>query len=182
MAKQDRHTADSLAEEGKSLYQAKKYLPAANSFSQAAEEYDALGESPLGAEMRNNQCVSLLLANKPRQALGAVQGTSSVFSEAGQMLNAGMALGNEATALKDLGENDLALEAFARAGEIFRSIDEEELYLQTMQSVSALKLKSRDLGGALFSMQKGIEGIEKPTWRQKILKKLLKIPDNLFNK
>lgn len=182
MAKQDRHKADSLADEGKSLYQAKKYLPAANSFSLAAEEYHALGKSLLGAEMRNNQCVSLLLAKNPRQALEAVKGTSSVFADAGQMLNAGMALGNQATALKDLGENDLALEAFAKAAEIFRSVDEEELYLQTMQSVSALKLKSRDLGGALFSMQKGIEGIEKPTWRQKILKKLLKIPDNLFNK
>jgi tetratricopeptide (TPR) repeat protein len=182
MTKQDQHPADFLAEEGKSLYQAKKYLPAADSFSKAAEAYDDLGKILLGAEMRNNQSVSLLLAKKPREALEAAQGTSSLFIEAGEMLNGGMAVANEGTALKDLGEEDLAKEAFNRAGEIFKSIGEEDLYLQTMQSVSGIKMKSRDLVGAIYSMQKGLEGVEKPSWRQKILLKLLKIPDNLLNK
>ena len=182
MTKQEQNQADFLAEEGKSLYQAKKYLPAAESFFQAAEEYEASGENLLAAEMRNNQCVSLLLAKKPRQALKAVQGTYTVFSTAGRMKEGGMALANEATALKELGDKEGALDTFARAGEIFRSANEEELYLQTMQSVSGLKFQSRNMIGALFSMQNGLEGIEKPTWRQKLFKKLLKIPDNLLNK
>jgi hypothetical protein len=132
--------------------------------------------------MRNNQCVSLLLARKPRLAIEAVQGTNALFLDAGQMTKAGMALANEATALKDLGDKESALERFTQAAEVFRSADEEDLYLQTMQSVSGLKLKSRNLVGAVFAMQKGIDGIEKPTWRQKLLKNLLKIPDNLLNK
>ena len=182
MTKQDQDQVDFLTEEGKSLYQAKKYLPAAEAFSQAAEAYDVLGKTLLAVEMRNNQCVSLLLAKKPQKALEVVQGTSSLFIEAGKIKEAGMALANEATALKDLGENELALEAFTRAGDLFQSGGEEDLYLQTMQSVSGLKLRSRNLTGALFSMQKGLEGIEKPTWRQKLLKKLMDIPDNLLNK
>ena len=132
--------------------------------------------------MRNNQCVSLLLAKKPRLAIEAVQGTSALFLEAGQITNAGMALANEATALKELGEKESAIELFTQAAELFRSVDEEDLYLQTMQSVSGIKLKSRNLIGAIFSMQEGIDGIEKPTWRQKLLRNLLKIPDNLLNK
>ena len=182
MKKQGQDQADFLAEEGKSLYQAKRYLPAAESFSKAATEYDALGDVLLGAEMRNNQCVSLLLAKKPRQAVEAVQGTSALFLEAGQMKKAGMALANEATALQDLGEKKSALELFTQAAELFQAANEEDLYLQAMQSVSGLKLKSRNLVGAIFSMQKGIDGVEKPTWKQKLLKNLLKIPDNLLNK
>ncbi len=174
--------ADFLAEEGKSLYQAKKFLPAAEAFLQAAELYAACGNTLLGAEMRNNQCVSLLLAKKPQQAFAAVRGTSESFLTEGQTTKAGMALANEATALKDKGEIDAALETFTRAGELFRSADESDLYLQTMQSVSSIKFKSRDLTGALFSMQKGLEGIEKLTWRQKLLKNLLKLPDKFLNK
>lgn len=182
MANQDQTQADFLVEEGKSLYQAKKYLKAAESFSQASEVYDTEDKSLLAAEMRNNQCVSLLMAKKPNQALDAVQGTSTIFIEAGQMKEAGMALANEATALKDLGEKESALEAFTKAGEIFLSLDEDELYMQTVQSISSLKFQSRNLTGAVFSMQKGLEGVEKPTWRQKLLKRLIKIPDNLLNK
>lgn len=182
MTKQDQKQADFLAEEGKSLYRAKKYLPAADSFLQAAVEYDASGNILLGAEMRNNQCVSLLLAKKPRQALEVVQGTSELFLKAGQISKAGMALANEATALEDLGEIASALETFTKAGELFQSAGEEDLYLQTMQSVSSLKMKSRNMLGALFSMQEGLEGIENPTWKQKLLKNLLKIPDKFLNK
>ena len=182
MIKRDHKQADFLAEEGKSLYRAKKYIPAADSFSQAAREYDVLGNILLGAEMRNNQCVSLLLAKKPRQALAAVQGTSELFLKTGQITKAGMALANEATALQDLGETASALDTFARAGELFQSVGEEDLYLQTIQSVSSLKMKSRNLIGAVFSMQEGLEGIDKPTWKQKLLKNLLKVPDRLLNK
>jgi tetratricopeptide (TPR) repeat protein len=181
MPKQDQKEADFLAKEGKSLYRAKKYLPAADSFQQAAAEYAAGGNALLSAEMRNNQCVSLLLAKQPRSAIDAVQGTSEIFQEAGQIVKAGMALANEATALKDIGESDSALETFTRAGDLFRSAGEEELYLQTMQSISSLKFQSRDLTGALFSMRRGLEGVEKPNWRQKLLKNLLSIPDKFLN-
>lgn len=182
MSKKDQEQADFLANEGKSLYQAKKYLPAAESFAQAAEIYDAEGDILLGAEMRNNLCVSLLLAKRPQQALDVVQGTSELFIEAGQMVPAGMALANEATARKELRETDPAIDLFLRAADIFKSAGEDQLYLETMQSVSGIKMKSRNLSGALFSMQKGLEGIEKPTLRQRLLKNLLNIPDKLLNK
>lgn len=182
MTKKDQDQADFLASEGKSLYQAKKFLPAAENFARAAEIYNAGGDILQGAEMRNNQCVSLLLAKEPHQALDVVQGTSELFIEAGQMIPAGMALANEASARKDVGETDSAIDLFTQAADIFQDAGEDQLYLETMQSVSGLKMKSRNLSGALFSMQKGLEGIEKPTLRQRLLKNLLKIPDKLLNK
>ena len=181
MSKAELQQADFLADDGKSLYQAKKYLPAAESYQKAADGYHALGNSLLEAEMRNNQCVALLQAQEPRRALEAVQGTEEIFLEAGQLTKAGMALANKATALKELGRRESALEIFSRAGEIFQSANEDALFLQTMQSVSSLKFHSRDLLGALFAMQEGLEGVEKLTWRQRLLKKLLRIPDKLLN-
>jgi tetratricopeptide (TPR) repeat protein len=181
MTKQDHDQADFLANEGKSLYQAKKFLPAAETFARAAEAFNGAGDSLLSAEMRNNQCVSLLLAKKPEQALSAVLGTSELFIEAGQLTKGGMALANEATARKDLGETDRAIDLFLQAADIFQDAGKEQLYLETMQSVSGLKMKARNLSGALFSMKKGLDGIEKPTWKQRLLKSLLNIPDKLLN-
>ena len=169
-------------EEAKDLYRAGKFQQAAEGFSQAAAFYLEKGEKLLAAEMRNNQSVALLKAKKPRLALDVVLGTDEVFQGVGDLLKQGMALANQATALQALGEKQKAMDDFSRAAEIFKNSGEKEMYLQTMQSISALKLKTRNLPGALFSMQEGLEGLEKPNLRQKLLLNLLKIPQNLIDK
>ena len=172
-----------LLEEGaKDLYQAGKFQQAAEGFSQAAAFYLDKGEKLLAAEMRNNQSVALLKAKKPSLALEAVQGTDLVFQEGGDLLKQGMALANQATALQEMGEKQKAIDDFNRAAEIFKQNGEKEMYLQTKQSVSALKMKTRNVIGALFSMQEGLDELEKPNLRQKLLRSLLRIPQNLINK
>ena len=105
MVKQDQSQVDFLSDEGKSLYQAKKYLPAAASFARAAEAYQEAGQIILAAEMRNNQSVALLLAKEPRQALEAVQGTSELFLGAGQKTTGGMALANDRPIVSFVGDS-----------------------------------------------------------------------------
>ena len=172
-----------LFEEGaKDLYQAGKFQQAAEGFSKAAAYYLDMGEKLLAAEMRNNQSVALLKSKKPRLALEVVQGTDQVFLAAGDLLKQGMALANQATALQEMGEKQKAIDDFNRAADIFKQSGEEEMYLQTMQSISALKMKTRNVIGALFSMQEGLDELEKPNLRQKLLRSLLRIPQNLINK
>lgn len=171
-----------IEEEAKDLYRTGKFQQAAEGFSQAAAFYLDRGKNLLAAEMRNNQSVALLKAKKHRLALDAVLGTDEVFLGAGDLLKQGMALANQATALQDLGEKQKAIDDFGRAAEIFKNSGEKEMYLQTMQSISALKLKTRNLPGALFSMQEGLEGLEKPNLRQKLLRGLLRIPQNIIDK
>ena len=182
MTEIDNNKVASSAEAGKSFYREKKYLQAAEAFSRAAEEYAAGGDVLLSAEMRNNQGVALLMAKKPRQALSAVEGTSEIFLEAGEIIKGAMALANRAAAFKDLGERDQAVVYFSQAAESFLIAGEEEMYLQTMQSISSLKMRNRNLMGALFSMQSGLKELKKPTWRQKLLKGLLSIPDKLLGR
>ena len=169
-----------LVSEAKDLYQAGKYQQAADSFSRAAAVYIELEERCLAAEMKNNQCVSLLQAKQPQSALEVVKGTSEIFDLAGDRLKMAMALANEATALKELGNNDLATGKFTEALDIFQEIGETDLLVQTSQSLSSLKLKSRNIPGALFSMQEGLEAVNKPNLRQRILLNLLKIPNKFL--
>jgi len=171
-----------LEKEAKDLYRAGKFQQAAECFSEAAAFYLKNEENLLTAEMRNNQSVALLKAKKPRLALDAVLGTDEIFQEAGDFLKQGMALANRATALQDLGEKQKAIDDFDRAAEIFKNSGEKDLYLQTKQSISALKLKTRNIAGALFSMQEGLDELEKPNLRQKFLRTLLRIPQNLIDK
>ncbi|MCD6424011.1 MAG: hypothetical protein J7L35_00760 [Anaerolineales bacterium] len=173
---------DLLEEEAKDLYRAGKFQQAAECFSQAAAFYLNKEEHLLAAEMSNNQSVALLKAKKPQMALDAVQGTPELFQEAGDVLKHGMALANRATALQDLGKKQEAIDEFVQAAEIFKDNGEKQMYLQTKQSISALKLKTRNIPGALFSMQEGLEELEKPNLRQKLLRSLLKIPQNLLEK
>ena len=172
----------SFEESAKELYQAGKFQQAAEGFSQAAAFYLEKGENLLAAEMRNNQSVALLKSKKPHLALEAVQGTDQVFLAAGDLLKQGMALANQATALGEMGEKQKAIDDFNRAAEIFKNSGEKEMYLQTKQSISALKMKTRNVIGALFSMQEGLDELEKPNLRQRLLRSLLKIPQNLINK
>jgi tetratricopeptide (TPR) repeat protein len=167
-------------DEGKKLFAGKKYLQSAAAFSQAAVDFQQQGLDLMAAEMRNNQCVALIKANKSQEALDAVQGTDRVFQDEGEILKQAMALANEATALKDLGFNQKAIERFTTAAAIFDQIDERDMYLQTMQSISGLKLKIRNIPGAIISLQEGLESLEKPNLRQKILLNLLKIPQNMI--
>jgi tetratricopeptide (TPR) repeat protein len=169
-------------ESAKDFYQTGKFRQAADGFSQAAAFYLDKGEKLLVAEMRNNQSVALLKAKKPRLALEAVQGTDLVFQQAGDLLKQGMALANQATALQEMGQKQKAIDDFNRAAEIFKQNGEKEMYLQTKQSISALKMKTRNVIGALFSMQEGLDELEKPNLRQKLLRSLLRIPQNLINK
>ena len=169
-------------EEGKELYTARKFQQASTVFSQAAELYLNQGQEQLSAEMRNNQCVALLQAKQPREALAVVKGTALIFKGAGDQTKQAMAFANEATALKDLGQNSEAIDKFTLAADLFTQLNETAMHLEVMQSISALKMKSRNLIGAVFSMQDGLEQVEKPTLRQKLLIKLLKIPQNLLEK
>lgn len=168
--------------EANKLYAARKFQQASNTYSQAVDHYLAQGNQVRAAEMRNNQCVALLQAKHPGDALTAVRGTALIFEAAGDKLNQAMAYANEATALKDLGKKPEAIKMFTQSAELFRQMNESEMHLEVMQSISALKLKSRNLIGALYSMQEGLKQVKKPNLKQKLFLKLLKIPQDLMEK
>ena len=132
--------------------------------------------------MKNNQAVSLLKVKDPHGALEAVQGTYQIFLAEGEDLNAAMALANQGTALEDSGDPSEAEILFTEAAMLFKRLGEQEMYLQTMQSLSRIKFRRRNIPGALVSMQEGLEELDRPTLRQRLLRNLLKIPQNYLER
>ena len=130
--------------------------------------------------MSNYQAVALIQAGHPNQALQAVEGTDDTFAQAGDLKRQAMALGNQASALEDLGELQTALATYTRSAGIFQQIGAQEEYAQVMKSISTLKLRQRNPLGALASLQDGLETLERPNAKQRLVSRLLKIPFNFF--
>jgi hypothetical protein len=164
----------------KMAYQAGDFHQAADLYSVIAAACQAQENPLLAAEMTNNQSVALLQAGDSQAALDAAAGTDLIFEGAGDQLKMAMAIGNQAAALDALSQVKEAEQKYLRCAEILALLGEDQLRSQVMQSLSALQLRSGRQLEALSSMQTGLNKLEKPTIRQRLLKRLLSLPGKLF--
>jgi tetratricopeptide (TPR) repeat protein len=171
-----------LTDEGKAAYSRGDYLAAANTFEAARLGFDTAGEALNAAEMANNASVAYLQAGKGEEALKAVEGTETIFADAGDVRRQGMAVGNRAAALEALERLDEAAEAYQLSADLLQQAGEDKLRASAMQSLSALQFRMGRQLQALATMQSGLEGVQKPNPRQKFLKRLLRIPMDMINK
>jgi len=93
-----------------------------------------------------------------------------------------MALANQAAALEALGRNEESAETYEQSADLFKGIGEMDLYASTLQSLSTLQLRMGRQLEALAIMQAGIAKIEKPTPRQRLVKKLLQTSFNFLGR
>lgn len=173
---------DELAGAGKAAYQRADFPAAAQSFQAAAEGYRLADDPILAAEMENNRSVALLQAGDAESALEAVRGTIEVFTAAEDHHRQAMALGNQGAALAALGRNEEAEAAYVQAAELLGELGEDQLKASVMRSLSELQLKSGRALEAVASMQAGLDGLEKPRFQQKLIRKLLDMPFNFMNR
>ena len=164
---------DKLVKEAKSAYKKGEFLSAAQAFAAASQAYLSAGEVVRAAEMANNQSVALLKAGDGQAALACVENTPAIFDQAGELRLHAMALANQAAALEAVGRRAEAGDIYQQAAEQLASCGEDEMRLQVMQALSALQLRSGRAFDALASMQDGLSGVEKPSPKQRLLKKLL---------
>jgi tetratricopeptide (TPR) repeat protein len=165
-----------LAKEGNAAYKRGDYQAAGRAFEAARLGYQAMGEELNAAEMANNSSVAYLQAGDGAAALAVVEGSEAIFAQAGDLRRQGMALGNRGAALEALERPEEAIAAYQEAAEILQQAGEDQMRAQVMQSLSMLQFQMGQQLQALASMQNGIEGVQRPSARQKMLKKLLNIP------
>jgi tetratricopeptide (TPR) repeat protein len=165
-----------LAKEAKAAYKSGDYEAAARLFEAARQGYEAMNEPLDAAEMANNCSVSYLQAGNGEAALTAVDGSDAVFAQAGDLKRQGMALSNRGAALEALERFEEAIAAYQQAAKILQQAGEDQMRAQVMQSLSSLQLKLGRQWEALGSMQDGLEGVQNPSLKQKMLKKLLNTP------
>ncbi|MBC8506730.1 MAG: hypothetical protein H8D34_17840 [Chloroflexi bacterium] len=172
-------TPQQLETEAKTAYANGDYSLAAKSFSAAQQGYKSIGDEVLAAEMANNCCVALLQEDAPaaaQEAYEVVEGTISVFKEAGDLRRQAMALGNRASAMEALGNLNEAIEDYEDSSRILKEIGANDLRMDVMKSLSALQLKTGRSLEALATMQAEVDGVEKPNLKQRLLKRLLSLP------
>jgi len=171
-----------LTAEGQRLYEAGDYMAAAQSFKAASHGYRQVGDLTAAAEMMNNCSVALLKAGEAEQALEAVTNTVGIFEEAGEIKQEAMALGNRASALEELGRLEEAVVDYKRSADLLNQINEEQLRLQVMQSLSALNLRRGKAVEALINMKSGVDDLERPKPKQRLLKRLLELPFKMMKR
>jgi tetratricopeptide (TPR) repeat protein len=150
-----------------------KLADAAGLFAASAVAYEHAGNALDAAEMKNNQAVVLLRMKTPQEALSLIEGTPAVFSAAGDLRRYGIALGNEGTALEDLGRTDDALR-YQQAAEVFEEAGEEQMRAM-MLGLSHNHRAARQAGRFYVSAVDGMAGVQEPTFRQRVLKLLMRI-------
>ena len=100
---------------------------------------------------------------------------SPVFKEAGDKTGQAMALGNQAAALEELGNLEEAEQAYQDAVDLLRETGEKELLAQTARSLANIQLRTGKQLEAAVNMQAGLEGLEKPSIKERFLRWILKI-------
>ena len=170
-----------LADEAQRAYKRGEYYGAGRGYEAAAEGYQLNGDQVTAAEMLNNSSVAYLQSGDAQAALGVVKDTPAVFAQAGDLRRQGIALGNLGAAQEALGSKDAALEAYRQSADLLKQVGEDSLRANVMQSISALQMKTGHQLEALATMHAGMEGLQHPSPRQRILKKLLNIPFKLMN-
>jgi hypothetical protein len=86
-----------------------------------------------------------------------------------------MARSNEATALETSGRLDEAVQKYRQAADDLEKAGEDQLRATVMMAVAGIKLRKWKIMEALLSMYVGLSGVKKPTLKQKILLRLLKL-------
>jgi tetratricopeptide (TPR) repeat protein len=162
-----------LEEQGKAAYKQADYLSSAKAFAGAAAAYSAGGEPLMAAEMKNNQSVALLQSKQAQAALDVLNGTDAVFAAVGDLRRQGMALANQAAALEALRCREEALACYLTSSEILERAGAKDLRADVMRAVAGLQVRDGRMTDAVITMQSGLMGLEKPTLKQRILKKLL---------
>ena len=167
---------EQLTKQGKEAYQRGDYGAAAKLFQAAAQGYASAGDKLSEAELLNNCGVAYLRAGDGKAALQAIDGTPATFATAGDIRRQGLALGNLGDAFESVGRKQEAADVYTQSADLLERAGEDEMRAHVLQALSKLQLKSGRQIEALATMEAGLDGFKKPSLKQRLLKKLLRIP------
>lgn len=171
-----------MIDKAKAAYDAEDFEEAARWYDRAGNQF-TLDLDPINAaEMANNRSVCLLRSGNPQAALAVSRGTEKIFAQAGDIRRQAMALGNQAAAVEAMQRVDEAISLYQQSNELLKQINDHDLRMYVLQSLSGLQLKRRQYLQALATMQAALEIKQKLTLRERILMKLLQIVFSLLGR
>lgn len=175
-------STEEFINEAQNAYKRKDFHTAAGAYQAAAANFSARGIQTSAAEMKNNASVAFLQSGDAESALRIALNTDQVFAETGDTRRQAIALGNQAAAYEALGQLEAAARAYETSAELLKMIGDQELRPVVMQSLSSIQLRLGRQMDALVTMRAGLDQIEKPNLKQRIMKKIFQSPFNYFNR
>ncbi len=173
-------TIASSAEFGRLAYEAGNYSAAADMFLKAEQAARTAGDALQAAEMANNRSVALLQAGDAHAALEACDGTEIVFAAAGDIQREGLALGNKAAALRELGRRDESLKQYQLSAERLKKAGDKENLAIVHKTISAIEIEKGDNLGAMSAMLDALQVKEKLTLRERFMRWLFSLASRLM--
>ena len=172
----------SLTEQAEKAYKTGRFPQAAEYYLQAQNLFLDGGEKSKAAEMANNASVALLKSGNAQGALDACQGTEQVFEQTGDMRYQAIALGNQAAALDALNRLEEALSRYRLCSDLFKKIGDEDNRAYVLKSISSLQIRTGHELEALASMDAALQNKKQLSFKERFLKKLLRIPFQMLKR
>jgi tetratricopeptide (TPR) repeat protein len=175
----DSHDLERRTKQAMELFRNGQVNEAIEAFSDLHLAYQSQGDPVKADEMANNLGVAHLDINQFDEAIKLVVDTPERFLRAGQPILAAQAFGNLGAAFAAADRIEEAEDAYRQSFKLFQDQGHDEGMTFVGQALSQLQLKQGRALEALASMEASLEGQKKPGLRQRILRKLLKLPFRL---
>jgi tetratricopeptide (TPR) repeat protein len=176
----DPSEAASLALNAMQAYEKGQYDLAIDTFEQAREAYAAAGQPQIAAEMANNLSVALGHVGRHQKALEVLEGTFEIFLQHDELTKAAQALGNAAAAYEGLQEWQRAESLYEQAASRFAQLGNREGQHFTLQALSRVRLRQGRAMEAVTTMQGALDVESKPSWRSRLIRKILDLPSRII--
>ena len=165
--------AIAVKEEGMKLYRAGRYEDAAAKFAEAQLMFANAGNHKEVAECANNRGVCWRQAAKFEQAAAAFEEARPLFQNLDDAVGEGQVVGNLAALVESQGDKQHAAELYLEAIDLFHKAGAKDYAKDTYTALSKLKLKQRDVVGAMTAFDAGLEQLEKPNLIERMARKII---------
>lgn len=161
------------------LFESGKYDQAAEAFTEAISAFEAEDNNQLANEMRVNLGLARREAGDYEGAVTDMQAGLAYFRESGDRLREAQTLGNMALVYAKLDDNEQAQTMYREAAAIFKELEEDDYYGETILALGDLQFRSGDLIAALGTFEVGLDYVRNKNHRQKIMKQLLVLKNRM---
>ena len=165
--------AKNIKEEGLKLYRAGRYEEAAAKFAEAQLEFATEVNHKEVAECANNRGVCWRQAAKFEEATAAFEEARPLFQGLNDLVGEGQVVGNLAALLESQGDTKHAGEMYQEAIDLFTQAGAKDYAKDTYTALSKLKLKQRDVVGAMTAFDSGLEQLDKPNLIERMARKII---------
>jgi tetratricopeptide (TPR) repeat protein len=165
--------ATAAKEEGLKLYRAGRYEEAAAKFAEAQQLFAHEGNRQEVAECANNRGVCWRQAAKFDEATAAFEEARPLFQGNNDLVGEGQVVGNLAALVESQGDKQHAAELYQEAIDLFTKAGAKDYVKDTYTALSKLKLKQRDVVGAMTAFDSGLEQLDKPNLIERMARKII---------